>query len=317
MPPPGSGPAGKMKHLTFEPGPAGRIFVYGGDYYGPPAGASYRREIWSVDLAANDWRLEAGYCPPAENVVWNRGRCQAGFAHLGEGRFLIVGGNYGLNNSSECEVAPAQIPNAYVMEWDGEYRIPPQAPENPERDLGGPFGQIKYGIRDAAKRRFLAIKGHGRIAEFRDGEWRLLPIGGGGYLWSAQGSQTVVGRRWYMVDERAGDNGQLVYMDLDTDRLHGAADLPFPARRSRRSYETVTLAWWQARQRLALYRNYDEGILWLYEIDGGFQRVALPAQPVPVYGNHLVADPAHDALAIIGGNDGAWNDFDRSYWLIQ
>lgn len=317
MPRPGDGPSGNMKHLSFEPGPDGRVYVSGGDYFGPPPSASYRREIWSADLATNDWRLEAGYCPPSADVTWDRGRCQAGFAHMGGGRFLLAGGNHGLNNSSHCSVPPSEIREAYVMEWDGAYTIPPQAPRNPERDLGGPFGQIKYGVWDSERERFLAIKGHGRVAEFRSGEWRLLPGATGKYLWSAQGSQTLVDRRWYMIDERSGDHGQLLYMDLDTDRLHAVADLPFPARRRRNSYETATVAWWGARGRLALYRNYDRGVLWLYVVDGGFERVDLPGAAAAAYGNHLVADPAHGALAIIGRTDGAWNDFDRSYWLIR
>lgn len=317
MPAPGEGPAGKMKHLTFEPGPNGRIYVFGGDYFGRPPGASYRREVWSVDLEANDWRLEAGYCPPSAEVTWDRGRCQAGLAHLGGERFLVVGGNYGLNNSGACDAPASGIREAYVMEWDGSYRIPEQTPQNPERDLGGPFGQIKYGVWDPERERFLAIKGHGQIADFRNGEWRLIPGATGGYLWSAQGSQNIVARRWYMIDEKAGDHGRLLYMDLDTNRLYTAADLPFPARRRRNSYETTTVAWWGARERLALYRNYDRGMIWLHEIDGGFQRLDLPGPAAEAYGNHLVADPAHGALAIIGRNDGAWNDFDRSYWLIH
>lgn len=318
LPKPGNGPAGQMKHVSFEPGPAGRVFVYGGDYVGKPVGASYRREIWSVDFAANDWRLESSYCPPNAEAVWTRGRCQAGFAYLGKNRFLIAGGNYDLNNSKACSSARSgQIKHAYVMNWAGEYDIPPQMPPNPERTLGGPFGQIKYGVWDRANERFLAIKAHGQIVQFKQGEWRLLPGLKGHYLWSAQGSQNLVGRRWYMVDEMAGKNGELVYMDLDHDTLHTAAPLPFPARRNSRSYESVALAWWPARKRLALYRIYDKGVIWLHKIDGGFERVALPNQDEAVYGNHLVSDPAHRALVIIGGNDGAWNKPDRSYWIIR
>lgn len=318
LPKPGNGPAGQMKHVSFEPGPGGRVFVYGGDYVGKPVGASYRREIWSVDFTANDWRLESKYCPPNAGTVWTRGRCQAGFAYLGKNRFLIAGGNYGLNSSSACgPSAPEQTKHGYVMGWAGEYHIPPQTPPNPERTLGGPFGQIKYGVWDRANERFLAIKAHGQIVQFKQGKWRLLPGLTGRYLWSAQGAQNLVDRRWYMVDEVAGKNGELVYMDLDHDTLHTAAPLPFPARRNARSYESVALAWWPAHNRLALYRIYDKDVLWLYKINGGFERIALPSQDRPIYGNHLVSDPAHDALVIIGGNDGAWNDPNRSYWIIR
>lgn len=317
LPKPGNGLAGEMKHVSFEPGPGGRVYAYGGDYTGTPVGASYRREIWSVDFSTNDWRLESGYCPPEADVVWTRGRCQAGFAYLGGSRFLVAGGNYDLNTFADCGSSAGKIKHAYVMDWSDKYHIPQQTPPNPERTLGGPFGQIKYGVWDRVNERFLAIKGHGQIVQFKEGEWSLLPGLTGRYLWSAQGTQNLVGRRWYMVDELAGENGELVYMDLDHDSLHTAAPLPFPARRNSRSYESVALAWWPARKRLALYRSYDKNVLWLYKIDGGFEQVALPAQNGPVYGNHLVSDPAHGALVIIGGTDGAWNKPDRSYWIIR
>src|SRR5262245_17144523 len=74
----GACPHGECKHIRVTQNPVnGRLYFAGGDYFpgSCPAGASclgsQNNEMWSYDVASNNWRLETSYCLPPGNVQPN------------------------------------------------------------------------------------------------------------------------------------------------------------------------------------------------------------------------------------------------------
>ena len=331
-----SGISGTVKHLSAAAA-HGRIWFYGGDYYGH--GGSYQRRLYSVG-PDQDWRLEMPYCPPDVSIAWPKGACQSGVVFDSKLNALALfagnqqGRHIGMNN--DCSVPFRQLNAKFITQYmigHKAYRNPPQ--HNTPYALLTTTEQFKYGVYDAKTDRYLTFKHDGRVAVFNKaaGQWSLVQDDlGVRYAWN-QGF-SVKDRHWYFIDEiggrYSGKKPALIRFNLDTHRWEFVAPFPFPTNPPgwKNAYEICSPVWWPEQGVFVVNRRQFVNNLVIIEPDTWKMReleIKPPARKsdgkvYDVHANSVAHNPADGTVMLIGRNDFGWGSpeyFDYSYFVLR
>ncbi len=336
MPRGNTGPSGSVKHLSAAAA-HGRLWFYGGDYYGH--NGSYQRRIFSVGVD-QDWRQEAPYCPPSASAPWPKGACQSAvvFDSKADSLALFAGNQQGRANGtySGCSVPFSEMNTAFIT----QFSIPKVRYTNP-RQQDSPYSlvtttsQFKYGVYDPEGDRYLTSLHDGRVAIFDklSASWILIQDALGiRYAW--QQGFSVKDRGWYFIDEQGGayskNRPALVRYDLDGDRWEFVAVFPFATNPPGwpKGYEICSPVWWPEQGVFVVNRRGFVNDLVIIEPDRWKMREIKVAPPTrqsdgkvyDIRANSLAHNPADGTVMLIGRNDypyGSKEYFDYSYFVLR
>lgn len=171
----GVSPVGSMKHQRLAEGPAGRVYILGGDFGGDGGNNTGRQEVFSFDplSATGDWRLEAPYCGTTANPVhWHTD--EAGVAWDAKRKLFwkLSGTEYGPDDA--C-LAEGRSVKAKVITFDpstGLWAVPPHVAQTR-------FGYVANGVLDPVKDQMVQIiDKSAKHLDLITGQWATYPLPG-------------------------------------------------------------------------------------------------------------------------------------------
>ena len=216
----GVSPVGSMKHQRLAEGPAGRVYILGGDFGGDGGNNTGRQEVFSFDplSATGDWRLEAPYCGTTANPVhWHTD--EAGVAWDAKRGVLwkLAGTEYGPEDSCLAEKRSVK---AKAITFDPATRlwtVPPHVAQTR-------FGYVANGVLDPVKDQMVqVIDKSAKHLDLITGQWATYPLPGDALRFNAIVARS--GRTLWWLNR----NEVLESYDLDTHALKGHGVWPFGA----------------------------------------------------------------------------------------
>ncbi|WP_372720289.1 hypothetical protein [Immundisolibacter sp.] len=212
-------PQGTIKHQRLVEGPAGRVYLLGGDWGGGPHQNTGRQEVYSFDPLSRtgNWRQEAPYCGTADAPVnWHTDEAGVAWDAKRGVFWKLAGTQYGPKDA--CLASGGSV-RTKVIQFDPAKRKW-HVPEGfDQRD----FWYVGNGVLDPERDQLVQITD--TVAwhlDLQTGQWLRYPLPAGPHRFNAIAAR--LGRAIWFVnrDER------LESYDLDTHTLSGHGQWPYP-----------------------------------------------------------------------------------------